>query len=175
MRSTRILLIVLLVISVLSCKKDDDGSITVFLLNNENLAGTHALTFLSVVIDQTFDINGIPVTSHTTVVGDTFQVLFVFAVNGTYTAEGEFRVTITTTVAGQSETETEIVVLDENGTYQLNANAQTITIDGGGEFGNGTFDVILFNETEFRITQELTDDSNNIITDTDTELRFVRQ
>jgi len=75
MRATRILLIFLLVISVLSCKKDDDGSITVFLLNNENLAGTHALTFLSIVIDQTFDINGIPVTSHTTVVGDTFQVL----------------------------------------------------------------------------------------------------
>ena len=175
MRSTRILLIFLLVTSLLSCKKDDNGNVTVFLLNNENLAGTHALTFLSVVIDQTFEINGIPVTSHTTVVGDTFQVLFIFAANGTFTAEGEFRVTITTTVAGQSETETEIIVLDENGTYQLNTNAQTITIDGGGEFGNGTFDVVLFNETEFRITQELSEDNNNIITDTQSELRFVRQ
>ncbi len=175
MRSTRIILFFLMVISVASCKKDDDGSVTVFLLNNENLAGTHALTFQSVVIDQTFEINGIPVTSHTTVVGDTFQVLFVFAVNGTFTSEGEFRVTITTTVAGQTEIQTEIIVLDENGTYQLNANAQTITIDGGGEFGNGTFDVILFNETEFRITQQLSDDTNNVITDTTSELRFVRQ
>jgi len=175
MRSTRILLIFLLATSLLSCKKDDDANITVFLLSNKNLAGTHALTFLSVVIDQTFDINGIPVTSQTTVVGDTFQVLFIFAENGTYTAEGEFRITVTTTVLGETRTETEIIVLDENGTYQLNANAQTITIDGGGEYSNGTFDVVLFNETEFRITQELTDDSNNIITDTQSELRFVRQ
>lgn len=175
MRSTRILLIFILTISVLSCKKDDNGGVTAFLLTNENLAGIHALTFLSIIIDQTFEINGIPVTSHTTAVGDTFQVLFIFTENGTYTAEGEFRITTTTTVAGQTQTETEIIVLDDNGTYQLNTNAQTITINGGGEFGSGVFDVTLFNETEFRLTQEMSDDSNNIITDTQSELRFIRQ
>lgn len=176
MKATKFLLIFILALSVISCNKnDDDGDTNSFLLNAANLAGTHALTFFTVDINETTEINGIPVSSTITAVGSTFQVEIIFLEDGTYTIEGQYLVTTTVTVAGQSETETQIIVLNEGGTYSINANEETIFISGsGGELGSGTFDITLFNETDFRFTQTQIITGNGITGDIVSEYRFER-
>lgn len=176
MKSAKYLLIFILALSVLSCNKnDDDGGTTTFLLSAENLAGTHALTFLTVDIEETQEINGIPVTSTITAVGSTFQVEMIFRADGTYSIEGQYLLTTTVTVAGQTETDTEIIVLDEGGTYSLDANDQTIFVSGsGGELGSGTFDITVFNETDFRFVQTQVITANGISGDIISEYRFER-
>ena len=176
MKPTKILLIFVLALSVISCnKKDDDGETNSFLLNAANLAGTHALTFLTINIEETTEINGIPVTSTITSVGSTFQVEIIFLENGTYTIEGQYLMTTTVSVAGQSETDTEIIVLDEGGTYSIDANEETIFVSGsGGELGSGTFDITLFNETDFRFTQTQVITTNGTTGDIVSEYRFKR-
>ncbi|MEM7084761.1 MAG: hypothetical protein AAF489_01185 [Bacteroidota bacterium] len=176
MKSTKILLIFILALSVLSCKKnDDDTETSAFLLTAENLAGTHALTFLTVDVEETTEINGIPVTSTITAVGSTFQVEIIFRADGTYVIEGQYLLTTTVTVAGQTEMTTEIIVLDEGGTFSLDANEQTIFISGSGdELGSGTFDITLFNETDFRVTQTQVITAQGVSGDVITEYRFER-
>lgn len=176
MKSTKLLLIFILSFSILSCNKnsDDDGG-TSFLLSAENLAGTHALTFLDIDIEETTEINGIPVMSTITIIGSTFQVEMIFQENGTYSIEGQYLQTTTVTVAGQTETDTEIIVLDEGGTYSLDANEQTIFLSGsGGELEAGTFEVTVFNETDFRFVQH--EEIVTTLTNTDifSEFRFER-
>lgn len=176
MKLSKTLLILVLALSVFSCNKNDDDGETSFLLNRENLAGTHALTFLTVDIVEMTEINGIPVTSTITAVGSTFQVDVIFNADGTYTAEGQYLVTTTVTVAGQTEVDTEIIVLDEGGTYSLNANDQTVFISGsGGEIGSGTFDVTVFNQTSFQFTQTESITQNGTTGEITSEYRFVRQ
>lgn len=174
MNLSKILLVLFLSLSIVSCKNNDDDTV-LFVLSNTNLAGTHALTFFNVNLDQAFEINGIPVTSNTTVVGDTFQVTAVFGDNGTYTIAGQYRIVTTVTVAGMSETDTEIIVLDENGTYQISSNAETLTLSGLNDLGDGVFNVEVFNANELRLTQMISETAGGVTSDTTTELRFTRQ
>jgi hypothetical protein len=167
-------LLLVIAVSIVSCKSDDDG-VVAFTLSNTNIAGTHALNFFLVNLDQSLEFNGIPVTSNTSIVGDTFQVTAVFGDNGTYTISGQYRIVATVTVGGISETDTEIIVLDDSGTYQINTTDQTITMSGLNELGDGVFDVELFNETEFRLTQTISETTPDITSTTTTELRFVRE
>lgn len=176
MKATKYLLIFILALSVFSCNKNDDDAETLpFLLSKANLAGTHALTFATVDIEETTEINGIPVTSIITAVGSTFQVEIIFREDGTYSIEGQYLLTTTVTVAGQTETDTEIIVLNEEGTYSLDANDQTIFISGsGGDLGSGTFDITVFNETDFRINQVQTITMNGTTGEIVSEYRFER-
>ena len=174
MKFSKILLLLVIAVSIVSCKSDDDG-VVAFTLSNTNIAGTHALNFFLVNLDQSLEFNGIPVTSNTSIVGDTFQVTAVFGDNGTYTISGQYRIVATVTVGGISETDTEIIVLDDSGTYQINTTDQTITMSGLNELGDGVFDVELFNETEFRLTQTISETTPDITSTTTTELRFVRE
>jgi len=172
MKIRKILWILVLAISIVSCNKDDDGEAP-FLLTNSNIAGTHVLTYLRTDIVEVFEINGIQITSSVSIVGSTFQVTFVFSENGTYTAEGEYLATITTTVAGQSNVETEIIVLDEAGTYQVNTNDETISVSDGTLID--TFDVSVFNENTMTWMQDVSETSSDGTIDTQTVLRFERQ
>jgi len=163
----------MLTISIVSCKSDDDGDSNAYLLTNANLAGNYNITMLTFNIDQVFEFNGVPVTSNTTGVGDTFQVDFVFNENGTYTAQGQYRIVTNITVGGNTETDSEIIVLNENGSFQLNANNEKITFDG--DFADGTFDVSLFNQNEIRLTQTTSEVTSDGSIDTQAEIRMVRQ
>ncbi|MEL6810052.1 MAG: hypothetical protein AAFP76_01815 [Bacteroidota bacterium] len=176
MKTLKTLLILFMTASVLvSCKKDDDGGDNAFLLSNENLSGTYNFTLLEVNSDQTIEVNGIPVSSNINVVGDTFQVDFVFNANGTYTAEGQYRITTTVTVAGQSEISTEIIVFDESGDYTLDANNQTIEFSTPTDsFTSGKFNITLFNENQFQVEQIVSQTIQGVDTDTETRVHFVR-
>ena len=175
MKLSKILLILLLAVTVVGCNKKDDNGDGGFTLSLANLAGTYDLTFLNVSIISVQEVAGIPVTSTVTAVGSVFDVEVVFTENGTYTAEGTYLLTTTVIVGGQTETDEEIFVIDEIGTYTLDVNSETIQMSGAGELANGTLDVSLFNETELRLTQEEAIDSDEIMSDIMSEYRFVRQ
>ncbi|MBX2828106.1 MAG: hypothetical protein KTR22_08080 [Flavobacteriaceae bacterium] len=174
MNYKKLLFILAITLTVVSCKKDDDGDST-FLLSNENIAGTYDMTYFTVDIVTTTEVQGIPVTANTDIVGDTFQVVLVMNENGSLTIEGEYRVTTTVEVGGVSETDTEILVLDDSGTYSIDANNQTITISGLDGFEVGTYEVTQFTQSEIRMVEMLTEETQTESSDITTEMRFVRQ
>jgi hypothetical protein len=175
MKFSKILLLLVIAVSIVSCKSDDDGTVE-FNLSNANIAGTHALSFFTVNREETADFNGVPVTSNTSVVGNTFQVTAVFGNDGTYTISGDYIAIITLTSGGVSqELDPETIVLDESGTYVIGTDEQTISLSGLSELGGGVFVVELFNETEFRITQMVEVTLPDLTSTTTSELRFVRQ
>ena len=173
MKTLRKLLVVSIIFLLFACKSDDDGD--QYLLSYENLAGLYDMVLFNGNIETTVEIQGIPVTAVTTIVGDTFQVDADFKQNGTYTIEGEYRVTITTTAGGNTETDTEIIVINDTGTYSINANDQTVTITSDLDDFDGTFDVTLFNETQLRLVQEESTVVDGATVDSIIEIRFVRQ
>ena len=175
MKLSKILLILILAATVVSCNKKDDDGAKSFNLSLANLAGTYDLTFLNVSIESVQEVSGIPVTSTVIAVGSVFDVDVVFTENGTYTAEGTYLLTTTVTVGGQTEVDEEIFVIDENGTFSLDANSETIQMSGAGDLANGTLDVSLFSETQLRLTQEESTTTGDVMSDLMSEYRFVRQ
>lgn len=174
MKTSRILLVLFLTLSVLSCKKDDDSP-AAFVLNNANIAGTHNLTYFtaSQVVTGTVGTNPITITYNTT--ADTYQAQVTFTEAGTYTLSGEFRTTTTSSLG--TPPVVVIVVLNESGTYQVNDAAKTIVmIEQGSSLGNSDINTVtLFNETELRVTFEDTYTEGGDEYVEMQELRFARQ
>lgn len=176
MKISKILLVLFVSISVLSCKKDDDNTPEPFVLNNTNIAGTHDLTYFTSSSETTITVQGVPLTVTTSTTADTYQATITFTAAGTYTLAGEFR-TITTTTPGSTDPDIEILVWSETGTFQVNSNAQTLVLTETGSTGDNLINMVtLFNETELRVTSEETyTEPNGGITTNMAELRFVRQ
>ncbi|MDX1462586.1 MAG: hypothetical protein R3359_05980 [Marinirhabdus sp.] len=177
MKTLKTLLIAFLATATLiSCKNDDDNNDD-FLLNNTNLAGTYDLTFLRADGTTTVEVQGIPVTATTESVGDTFQVTMDFNDNGTFVLDGQYRLVTTVTAAGQTETDSEILVIDnETGNYAIDANAQTITFSNTNQEGfDAVWDVTLFNQSEVRLVNETSETNGQGTVMITTEIRFVRQ
>jgi len=162
----------IMIVSLASCNNDDDND--VYLLTNANLAGTHALTFLESEEVQTRIFNNLPSVSTISVVGDIFQVDLVLNENGSYTIEGQYRITETTVQDGNTNIDTEIILIDEGGLYTVNTSNLTLTMSfNGGE--SQTYDVTLFNEDELRLSYfeegEITDGTYELTE----ELRMIKQ
>ena len=170
MKIIKYLFVLIVIVSLASCKSDDDND-TPYLLINENFSGLYNLNFLVANVETTVIIGGNPVVVPSTSEGSVFQVDTSFNLNGTYSLGGQFL--LTTTITGSGATD-EIIDLDENGSYQLNDTAKTITITSNEEFLNGTFDVTLFNENELRIKSEKTTTDGDVTTESVIEIRFTR-
>ena len=170
MKIIKYLFVLIVIVSLASCKSDDDNE-TPYLLINENFSGQYNLNFLVANVETTVIIGGNPVVVPSTSEGSVFQVDTSFNLNGTYSLGGQFL--LTTTITGSGATN-EIIDLDENGSYQLNDTAKTITITSNEEFLNGTFDVTLFNENELRIKSEKTTTDGDVTTESVIEIRFTR-
>ena len=170
MKIIKYLFVLIVIVSLASCKSDDDND-TPYLLINENFSGLYNLNFLVANVETTVIIGGNPVVVPSTSEGSVFQVDTSFNLNGTYSLGGQFL--LTTTITGSGATN-EIIDLDENGSYQLNDTAKTITITSNEEFLNGTFDVTLFNENELRIKSEKTTIDGDVTTESVIEIRFTR-
>ena len=133
MKISKILLVLFVAVSVLSCKNDDD-SVVAFLLNNTNIAGTHDLTFFTSNVMITGDVGGQTITVTTNTTADTYQAEVTFTEAGTYTLSGEFRTTTTSSLG--TPPVVEIIVLNETGTYQVNDAAKTLVlIESGSTLG----------------------------------------
>ena len=170
MKIIKYLFVLIVIVSLASCKSDDDND-TPYLLINENFSGLYNLNFLVANVETTVIIGGNPVVVPSTSEGSVFQVDTSFNLNGSYSLGGQFL--LTTTITGSGATN-EIIDLDENGSYQLNDTAKTITITSNEEFLNGTFDVTLFNENELRIKSEKTTIDGDVTTESVIEIRFTR-
>jgi hypothetical protein len=101
----------------------------------------------------------VPVTvANASLVGDTFQVDVIINADGTFSAGGQYRVVTTLTPVGTAPiTETEIITLDpSSGSYILNTLQNTITFSSQDmSLLEGTFNVIVFNETTFTLNQQV--------------------
>lgn len=169
MKISKILLVLFVAVSILSCKKDDGPA--AFEFNSTNIIGSYSLDYYRSSEVETVDFNGVDVVSSTIETGDTFDVDVVFASNGTSTADGVFRVTYDITVAGQNvPQDPEIVVINnEVSPYSVSAGALLLTIDGD------TYQVSLFNETEMHISlEEITTQPNGDNVVYNEEIRFTR-
>lgn len=174
MKPIKFLAILFLSISLVACSNSDDDGDAPFVLNLSNLAGTYALNFFEVDLRQTIEFQGIPITSVTDIVGDTFQVELILNENGSYAIEGEYRITATTTVAGETETVTEIVTVDDSGTFTLDNDQETLTIDSTNPLLEGVYQISLFNETQLNLTQEISLEEDGVTSELTGEQRYNR-
>ncbi|RDK88681.1 hypothetical protein [Marinirhabdus gelatinilytica] len=177
------------VATLVACKSDDDNNEQeAFLFSNTNLAGNHDLTFFTMNAEIMGEVAGFPTTVIIDGVGDTFQTVVDFTENGTMLLDGQFRIVTEVTVAG-APVPSDPVIIDlenEQGTYSIGTNAQTITFANVNsdiqviqefpiDIVNGTWDVALFNENELRLTKMETTTTADGDADIIAEMRFLRQ
>lgn len=174
MKVLNAIFVFILVVSVVSCKSDDDGDAR-FNLTNANIAGTYDLTYFTLNQSITGTVGGVPFTVTTNTTADTYQVKAVFTEAGTYSISGLFR-TITQSSTGTPAQE-QIISIDNSGTYQVNDTSRTLVLIGDGLNTNmgAVNSVTLFNENELRYTfgETFTEDDESV--DSMSEFRFVRE
>lgn len=177
-------LILFVSLSVLSCKSDDDNAEEPsFLLTETNLAGNYNHTYFMSTKTVNGTFQGLPVTVTTTVTADTYDGELTIDANGTFDTSGAFR-KITNKTDGTTTTNNEdIIILNDDGTFSLDANTSTIIFTGfnvpadpddPNSFDNGIYSFSVFNENEIRLVQEYTVEVNDETTDYLVEIRFTR-
>ncbi len=170
MKLSKIVLVLVLALSIVSCKKKDDDGITPFLLTNANIADSHALTYYMSTLVETTNFNGLDIVSTTATVGDTFQLDYIFDENGGLIMDGAYRSSYTVDVNGTiTMQDSEILVFDNlAGAYSIASSSSILVIN------NKSYEVTLFNETELRITREEITNSGGDTTVFNEEYRFTR-
>lgn len=170
MKLSKIFLVLVLTLTVISCKKKDDDGAVQFLLTNQNLAGSHALSFFASTEVETTNVNGLDIVTTTTTTGDTFQLDLIFDANGGFIADGEYRENFVVDVNGTvTFQDSEIFVFDnEAGTYSISQASSILVLNGD------SFNVTLFNENELRITRNESTNSGGDTYVLNEELRFTR-
>ena len=140
---------------ITSCS--DDETAPKFPLSSANLVGNYEMNNLETQgsEDATSSSGDTVNLTKTSTVGDTFQLDFVLNANGTYTASGQYRtVSRITPNGGATSEESEIIVINATGSYQLNSD-NTITFNPQtGDFFEGIFTIKTFNETSVILSQD---------------------
>lgn len=172
MKLSKLFFLMLLAVATVSCSSDDDGA-EPYLLTKANLAGNYKTELMNAHIEQTFTINNVPIVSVTDVVGDTFQVNTTFHEDGTYTTVGNFRVVTTVNTSGQTSSTSEIITVDESGTYVIGQSANTITLRQSGN--SQTYDVKNFNEIRLNLQRNSTDPIDDVPTVATFDIHLVRK
>lgn len=157
MNKLKYILFAVITSTILSCA--DNSTEPELILSNESLAGNYDITVLNSDIETSTIVANVPVTvANASLVGDTFQVDVVINADGTFSAGGQYRVVSTITPVGSDAiTETEILTFEQtDGTYTLNTLENTITFSSQDvSLIEGTFNVIVFNETTFTLNQQV--------------------
>ena len=157
MNKLKYILFAVITSTILSCA--DNSTEPELILSNESLAGNYDITVLNSDIETSTVVANVPVTvANASLVGDTFQVDVVINADGTFSAGGQYRVVSTITPVGSDAiTETEILTFEQtDGTYSLSTLENTITFSSQDvSLIEGTFNVIVFNETTFTLNQQV--------------------
>jgi len=157
MNKLKYILFAVITSTILSCA--DNSTEPELILSNESLAGNYDITVLNSDIETSTVVANVPVTvANASLVGDTFQVDVVINADGTFSAGGQYRVVSTITPVGSDAiTETEILTFEPtSGSYILNTLDNTITFSSQDvSLLEGTFNVIVFNETTFTLNQQV--------------------
>ena len=156
MKTTKILLVFVLFLLIVSCKNDDD-SVEVFTFNQTNLEGSYRLNYFVSTEVETTDVNSVDIVTTTVTTGDTFNFIVVFGADGMTTSNGTYRLTYTKDVAGTNVPVDPFTVdIDEEvSSYSVSSAASILTIEGT------PYQVVSFSETEMIITLEEIDTSSN--------------
>jgi hypothetical protein len=157
MKTLKLILFAVITSTILSCA--DNSTEPELILSNESLAGNYDIAVLDSDLETSTVVADVPVTvANASLVGDTFQVDVIINADGTFSAGGQYRVVSTITPVGTAPiTETEIITLDpSSGSYILNTLQNTITFSSQDmSLLEGTFNVIVFNETTFTLNQQV--------------------
>jgi hypothetical protein len=157
MKTLKLILFAVITSTILSCA--DNSTEPELILSNESLAGNYDVAVLDSDLETSTVVADVPVTvANASLVGDTFQVDVIINADGTFSAGGQYRVVSTITPVGTAPiTETEIITLDpSSGSYILNTLQNTITFSSQDmSLLEGTFNVIVFNETTFTLNQQV--------------------
>jgi hypothetical protein len=157
MKTLKLILFAVITSTILSCA--DNSTEPEIILSNESLAGNYDVAVLDSDLETSTVVADVPVTvANASLVGDTFQVDVIINADGTFSAGGQYRVVTTLTPVGTAPiTETEIITLDpSSGSYILNTLQNTITFSSQDmSLLEGTFNVIVFNETTFTLNQQV--------------------
>ena len=157
MKTLKFILFAVISSTILSCA--DNSTEPELILSNESLAGNYDIAVLDSDLETSTVVADVPVTvANASLVGDTFQVDVIINADGTFSAGGQYRVVSTITPVGTAPiTETEIITLDpSSGSYILNTLQNTITFSSQDmSLLEGTFNVIVFNETTFTLNQQV--------------------
>ncbi|WP_139854069.1 hypothetical protein [Aequorivita sinensis] len=169
MNFKKLIFLFTLALATISCSSDDDGPS--YKYKKENLTGTYSLTSFKSKDVKTENLNGFNVVTTTTLVGDTFGVNVVFDQNNIVTLDGTYRINKTVKQGEQTNTETYIVVLNnESSGYSVNETTSELTIDGD------TYKVSNFNINGFTLNLAETttepNGNNSVYTE---ELKFSKQ
>ena len=157
MKNLKYIFFAVITSTILSCA--DNSTEPELILSNESLAGNYDITVLDSDIEtSTVVANVSVVVANASLVGDTFQVDVLINADGTFNAGGQYRVVSTITPVGTPAiTETEILTFEPtSGSYILNTLDNTITFSSQDvSLLEGTFNVIVFNETTFTLNQQI--------------------
>ena len=175
--------IIILIISVLVVNCDNDSEEPTIILSNANIAGIYSITNLNVdtKVTSKTEVGGVIIpgdVATTKSIGDTFQIDFELTENETFTAAGQYRANKTvTSTAGNSVTVLDplILVVDTSGSFEIDTTNNTIKFSSSvGDFINGTFNVVTFNETSLVLYQEAEQIIDPTTTEIKTTIRFGR-
>ncbi|MCG1035223.1 hypothetical protein [Polaribacter sargassicola] len=172
MKVLKYILVIFISLSITSCSDNEENN-TPLSLTNENIAGNYNISslFLKTEIISETEVSGVnlPVTLATSSsVGDTFQIDFIFNLDGTFEAKGLYRLVSTITpITGGTIENIEIIELNDSGTYNINTIDNTISFSSINTDGliNGDVQVDIFNETTLSFAKyaEEEDGANTVI------------
>lgn len=158
------LILLLIFVTILSCSDNEEK---IFTLNTANLAGNYTIKSIIAEDVETATSNGVNISTSTYVADSFDDINIIMNTNGTYIATGKFRaVTTETDNGGTPETDNEIVVFDDAGSYTLNTTQNTILFIStkDDDFFDGEYKVQKFNENTLDLFQEDIDLNGGITT-----------
>lgn len=178
MKLMKFVFVLCIALSFTSCSEETNPPSVPFTLSVDNLAGTYNISAYNSDIVNTVIIQDATVNvSNAKKVGDTFQVDFILKNDGTYTAEGRYRIIGTVTPVGQNSIVTpDIIVFSDSGTFTINIADGLINFNATtNEFLKGELSFVAFNENSFSLTQQTEVVDAQITSTANTTISFVRQ
>ena len=180
MKSLKIIIVLFISGLITNCSNDSEEP--TIILSNANIAGIYSITNLNVdtKVTSKTEVGGVIIpgdVATTKSIGDTFQIDFELTENETFTAAGQYRANKTVASAGNSVTVLDplILVVDTSGSFEIDTTNNTIKFSSSvGDFINGTFNVVTFNETSLVLYQEAEQIIDPITTEIKTTIHFKR-
>ncbi|MFY9241612.1 MAG: hypothetical protein WAO74_01140 [Polaribacter sp.] len=177
MKKLKIIFILFIAVSLPSCS-DGDSKTIAFDFSVANVSGSYKLKTLTANLTNTAVTQGVvaPI-STATEIGDTFNANLTLNANGTFNLKGNYRiVTAVTPTGGSTTNNAEIIILDDSGTYTINAQTRTISFASTNtQLLEGEYKVTIFSETTLSLTQASTEVNGGITTKTDATIVFDKQ
>ena len=180
MKLLKFVFVLFVTVSFTSCSDSETDAIP-FVLSNANISGAYNISSINLdtKVTSVTDVSGVPVpfVATSTSTGDTFDFEFILKADGTYTASGLYRiVSVITPALGDKVTNSEIISITDSGTFTLNTiDAQITFFSALDDFLNGTFNILIFNETVLSLYQEMEEVDDAVTTEINANISFIRE